>query len=72
MVGVSVADIGLLQLNYQKLIVEALAHGARAFKDVETLNWEGDKLDFRLHTAKNTAMSFTEDGGAFSTPDDRD
>ena len=72
MAGVNISNIGLLQLNYQKLIVEALSTGAKAFKDIETLNWEGDELDFRLHTAKNTAMGFVEDGGAFSTPDKQD
>ncbi len=72
MAGVSIGDIGLLQLNYQKMIVEALATGAKAFKDIEAHNWEGDKLDFRLHTARTTAMGFTEDGGARSVADKQD
>jgi hypothetical protein len=62
----------LLQLKYEQLIVQILSAGANAFKVPEVVNWEGDQIDFRVHTAKNTGMGFVEDGGAYSVPDKQD
>lgn len=72
MAGVNIGNLGLLQLRYEPLIVEALASGAKAFNRPEVTNWEGDLIDFRVHVGRNVGMGWTEDGGAFSVPDKQD
>lgn len=64
--GVNLGNFGLLQLDYEDLIVEMLASGVGMFKYPVQTDWQGDLIDFRVRTAKNPGMGFTEDGGAYA------
>lgn len=72
MAGVNIENSGLTFIKYQQGITETLNQEARTFKDIRQETWRGQQIEKRLHVARSTAMSFTEDGGAFSSPDKQD
>ncbi len=68
MAGVNLANFGLLQLDYEDLIVEMLSSGVNMFKHPKMVDWKGSQIDYRVRTKKNPNMGFTEDGGAYGDP----
>lgn len=59
----------LLFTKFEKAIARTLNDEAKAFKMCAVdEDWSGDFIEGRVHTQRNTAFGFTEDGGGFSTP----
>lgn len=71
--GVNIGNVGLLYPKFEKVIVRTLNDEAKAFKMAKRdMNWTGDFIQGTLHTARSTAMGFTEDGGRFPNADKQD
>lgn len=69
MAGVSIGSFGASFIKYLPGVVQTLNNTTY----VRTLpkgkmKWEGDHLEWHIHTQRNKAVSYIEDGGAFPTP----
>jgi hypothetical protein len=70
MAGVNISNVGLLYTNYLKEVSEYLNQESKARNLVkQNKKWTGSHLEWVLHTARNPAIGYVEDGGAFPVPD---
>lgn len=70
MAGVNISNVGLLYTRYLKEVSEFLNQESKARNLIKQNNkWTGSHLEWVLHTARNPAIGYVEDGGAFPVPD---
>jgi hypothetical protein len=73
MAGVSIDDFGASFVDYLPGVVETLNDTVMVRKLArKDYRWEGANISFFVHTARNHALGFIEDGGAFATPNKQD
>jgi len=73
MAGVNISNVGLAFTRYLDGVIESLNQESKARTLVKQEDrWTGDHIETRLHTARNHAVRYTEDGGAFPTADKED
>lgn len=73
MAGVSISDFNASFIDYLPGVVETLNDTVIVRKLArKDHKWEGANISFFVHTARNHALGYVEDGGAFPTPDKQD
>jgi len=69
MAGVNISSNGLTYIRYLDGVVETLNQESKARLLVrQDDKWTGEKIEGRVHTERNPAIRYAEDGGAFPVP----
>lgn len=68
-VGMNISNANLLMRKYEKAIVEAVNLEADLFGQLPERQWEGDRLEYRVETAKMTSLGNTTEGADFPNAD---
>lgn len=73
MAGASISNFNASFIDYLPGVVETLNDTVIVRKLArKDYKWEGANISFFVHTARNHALGYVEDGGAFPTPDKQD
>ena len=73
MAGVNISNVGLTFTRYLDGVTETLNQASKARRLVrQDDKWTGANIEWRVHSARNHALGYVEDGGAFPTPDKQD
>jgi hypothetical protein len=73
MAGVNIGNVGLTFTRYLDGVTETLNQASKARNMVRKDDkWTGANNEWRVHTARNHAIGYVEDGGAFPVPDKQD
>lgn len=67
-VGMNISNANLLMRKYEKAIVECVNLEADLFGQIPTEMWEGERIEYRLETAKMSSLGNTSEGAAFPSP----
>lgn len=69
MAGVNIANVGLAYTRYLKGVVNSLNMVSKARSlTTQDDDWTGDHIETRLHVRPSGALTASEDGGTFPTP----
>lgn len=63
--GLSLQNANTLFINYERDIVDTMPMEARTHKMFQTKSWEGDFVEFPLHTRRNVGMGFGQAGSDY-------
>jgi hypothetical protein len=70
--GVTISNVGLLHTKYLKQISETLNQESKARNLIkQSQEWTGSHLEWVVNVARNPALGYVEDGGAFPVADRR-
>jgi hypothetical protein len=73
MAGVNIGNVGLTFTRYLDGVSETLNQTSKSRRLVRKDDkWTGSHIEWRVHTARNHALGYVEDGGAFPVPDKQD
>jgi hypothetical protein len=73
MAGVSISNFNASFIDYLPGVTESLNDTVMVRKLArKDYKWEGANISFFVHTARNHAIGYIEDGGAFPIPDKQD
>lgn len=64
-VGMNISNANLLMRKYEKAIVECVNLEADLFGQIPSEMWEGERIEYRLETAKMSSLGNTSEGAAF-------
>lgn len=73
MAGVSIDTLGMLMTEYIPGVTETLNNEVLLRRKArDDYKWEGDKIEFHVHTARNIGLGYVEDGGALPVANKQD
>ena len=73
MAGASIDTLGMLMIEYLPGVTETLNNEVLLRKKSRNdYKWEGDKIEFHVHTARNHGLGYIEDGGSFPVANKQD
>ena len=73
MAGLNIGNANLTRIRYLDGVTETLNQESKARNLIRQDDpWTGTHTEFRVHSARNPAIGYVQDGGAFPTPDKQD